>query len=218
MRLARYVAAAAMLASAVALGAPEPRAAAETFQSLFGADLARVKATRDVKDDLELAARLVAAVKDAKSQPALMALLCEKAYELSCFIPEGQATALAAMETEAEAIPAKAVACADRVVEIRQKQFDAARGEERVKAGQTLIEALLAGDDARAAATPPADATRLLRRALAVATAAKSDRRANIEARLRLEDYKRAVEKTPQDPAARDRLVHMAVVECDDPA
>jgi len=108
MRLARYVAAAAMLASAVALGAPEPRAAAETFQSLFGADLARVKATRDVKDDLELAARLVAAVKDAKSQPALMALLCEKAYELSCFIPEGQATALAAMETEAEAIPAKA--------------------------------------------------------------------------------------------------------------
>ena len=218
MTLSRCLAPVMVLVCGTLVWAAEPDPAAETFQSLFGADLARVKATREVKDDLELAARLVSAAKDAKSQPPLVALMCEKAYELSWLTPDGQATALEAMELEAEILPAKAVACADRIIEVRQKQFDLARGEERTKAGESLAAALLAGASVRAAATPPADATVLLRRALAVASAVKSEQRAEIEARLRVEDLRRLVERNPQDVAARDRLVRALVVDLDDPA
>jgi len=72
--------------------------AAAVFQSLYGEDLKRVAATRDTADDVALAARLLEAAKAAETQPALLALLCEKAADLGLADPRGFDTALAAAD------------------------------------------------------------------------------------------------------------------------
>jgi len=202
--------------------------AAEAFESLYGKDWTRVKSTSDVRDDNELAKKLFAAAKEAKDQPEFLAILCEKACELAAN-PMGYATAAEALELEAAGVPEKASAVAARLVEIRQKQFDASKGDDRATAGEALMEAILPVADAREKVPDAVGAVALLRRALAAATVAKSDRRAEIEARLKtleqslrtareIEDLKRLLEADPNKVAARERLVRIYIVDLDDPA
>ena len=202
--------------------------AAEAFESLYGKDWTRVKSTSDVRDDNELAKKLFAAAKEAKDQPEFLAILCEKACELAAN-PMGYATAAEALELEAAGVPEKASAVAARLVEIRQKQFDASKGDDRATAGEALMEALLPVADAREKVPDAVGAVALLRRALAAATVAKSDRRTEIEARLKtleqslrtareIEDMKRLLEADPNKVAARERLVRIYIVDLDDPA
>ena len=67
--------------------------AAETFNALFGADLARVRKTGDARDDAALAARLLDTAKKATDQPAFLALVCETAANLGLAHPDGYAAA-----------------------------------------------------------------------------------------------------------------------------
>ncbi|HUU91431.1 MAG TPA: hypothetical protein VM238_09495, partial [Phycisphaerae bacterium] len=53
--------------------AGESDQAAPAFESLYGSDFKRVRLTREAADDLELAARLLAAAKEAAGQPAFLA-------------------------------------------------------------------------------------------------------------------------------------------------
>jgi len=202
--------------------------AAEAFESLYGKDWKRVKSTADVRDDIELARKLLAAAKEAKDQPEFLAVLCEKACELATN-PMGYATAADALELEAAGVPEKASAVAARLLEIRQKQFDASKGDERAAAGEALLALLLPMADARENAKDAIGAAALLRRALVVAAAAKSDRRTEIEARLKtleqalrtareIEDMKKLLEADPTKAAVRERLVKLYLVDLDDPA
>jgi len=202
--------------------------AAEAFESLYGKDWTRVKSTSDVRDDIELAKKLLAAAKEAKDQPEFLAILCEKACELAAN-PMGYATAAEALQLEAAGVPEKASAVAARLLEIRQKQFDASKGDDRAAAGEALMEALLPVADAREKVRDAAGTAVFLRRALAAATVAKSDRRTQIEARLKtleqslrtareIEDIKRLLEADPNKMAARERLVRLYLVDLDDPA
>ena len=201
----------------------------EVFESLYGADVRRVKATRDPKDDMELAGRLLDAARQAESQGEFMALLCEKACGLAGAFPEGAATALAAMELLSAKVPEKAAACAERIVDVRQRQFDLSRGEERLKDGEALIDALLAACDAKAGAGVYGDATALCRRAVLVATAVRSQKRAEIDSRIKamadaakvareVEELKGQLAKDPQNAATRERLVRLCLVDRDNPA
>ena len=104
---------------------------AETFNALYGADLARVRGTGDTRDDVALAVRLLAAAKRAADQPAFVTVLCERACELALGHPTGYPTALKAMDFLAQTVPEKAAACAARTLGIRQKQFDTSRGDAR---------------------------------------------------------------------------------------
>jgi hypothetical protein len=161
--------------------AEEAAKAAEAFQSLYGADLQRVKATRDLKDDIELAARLLDAAKSMANQPAMLTVLCERACELASAAPDGYATAIEAMELEAAKVPAKAVACGDKALALRQKRFDAAKGDEKAKAGDDLIDAITRVVDAKVAAGAPAEALETCKRALAVAYVIGSPRKDELE-------------------------------------
>jgi len=220
------------LAACAAARAAEGDKAAEAaaaFESLYGADLKRVRATRDPKDDLDLAVRLVAAAKDAAAQPEFLAILCTTACDLASAHPDGHKTAEAALDLLASQVPVQAGPCAERLAEIHQKQFDAARGAERSRAGEDLIDALRALADAKESDGAYADAAAVCRRAQAVAKAVKSDRAAALDARLAnlaqamksaktLEDLKKQLDATPQDAALREKLVRLLLTELDDPA
>ena len=210
-----------------AAGAEADKAAeaAKVFESLYGSDVKRVGATADPKDDLDLAARLVAAADQAKGQPEFYALVLESAATLAAASPDGYETAVRALDALAAEVPSRGPACADRVVDIRQKQYDAARPADRAAAGEHLIEALVAVADLKAAS----DAAAVLRRAQAVARAVKGGRQDEIEARLQrlaqaqkveqqIADLKTVLEKTPDNPAAREKLVRLYLVDLDDPA
>jgi hypothetical protein len=131
--------------------------AAAALQSLYGVELDRLKASRDPKESVGLATKLLAAAKQTAGQPELAAVLCEKAYELALAHSDGYATAVEAIRLEAAAAPEKAAACADRLVEVRQRQFDQAKGDARPSAGETLIDAVLAAVETRQKAGAPAD-------------------------------------------------------------
>ncbi|MCX5676831.1 MAG: hypothetical protein NTX87_17715 [Planctomycetota bacterium] len=203
--------------------------AAAAFESLYGADLKRVCATRDPKDDLELAARLLAAARQATGQPEFVAVLCENACDLALVHPDGCATATEAMQLEAAAIPGKAAACAERMVDVRQRQFDVAKSDARAAAGATLIDAILASLAQRQKTGVKPDEASYYKRALMVARAVKSDRAAALDARLKdleqaarlgieVENLKKQLAANPENPAARLRLVRLLLVDLDDPA
>jgi tetratricopeptide (TPR) repeat protein len=227
MRVPRHLAAAAVLCLlAAALPADE---AEDAFNSLYGNDYKKATATPDKADDVALAADLLKAAKAQGVQPGLVAILCDKAHELGVRLPTGYETAVEAMELVAQAIPAAAPPALDRVATIREKQYQAAKGLEKADAGEVFIESVLAAAAAHMASGATAEASALLRKALVVANAIKSDRKNEIQGRidfaatrLRIEkqvaDLKAKLVANPQDAAVRKQLVQACLVELDDPA
>jgi hypothetical protein len=209
--------------------APETQAAQAAFNAAFAADLARVKASRDPKESLELAGRMLATAKETQTQVAFLTLLCEKAYDLAVPYPSGLPTALEAMTLLASLAPEKATACADAVAEVRQRQFLAARDADRGKAGENLIDALVKAAGLREQAGTIPEAITLYKKAQAVAAAVRSDRKAALDAKVadlmqaakmtvELAALKKQVQSNPADADARERLVRLYLVCLDDPA
>jgi len=210
-------------------GGDEAAEATRVFESLYGTDLKAVRETPAPQDDLELGKRLLAAADQAKGQPAFLAVLLERAADLAEVHPDGYETAIGALVRLSEAIPEKAGAAAGRVVAIRQKQFSAARGADRSKAGEALIDALLASADWAENAGDLSDAETLLRRAQRVGRSVRSDRLSGIDARLSrvahaiqtatsIAQHKDRLAKDPANHGARAELVRLLLVDADDPA
>jgi hypothetical protein len=210
--------------------APDDAAkAAEVFQSLYGEDLKRIAATRDAADDVALAARLLEAAKAAETQPALLALLCEKAADLGLADPRGFDTALAAAGLLAAKVPEMADAAMDKVVAVRRRQYDLSRGADRAPAGEKLCEAIGDAAAAQAEAGDWDEAVKRYRQALALAHTLRSDKAAALEARLKTatqrqqsvakaEQLEARVKADPADRQARDQLIRLVLVDLDDPA
>ncbi len=218
-----------LLATPSATSADDPDMAAKTFDSIYGEDLKRVLATRDAADDLDLAGRMLATARDSTRKPAFLALLCDRVYDLASPTREGGAVAIQAMELLAESVPAKAGACAERILAIRQKQFDAARGMDKLLVGESILDVLLPVAEDTAAAGNLTDAAAQYRRAAGIARAAGSIRRTEIEARSKqlalglktldtVKTLKAALEKDPQDKAASEKIARLWLVDLDNPA
>jgi len=222
----RLVSAAILLASSLPVLAGE---AADTFNKLYGADLQRVAATPLPADDVALAKQMLGDAKTAGDQPAFLALLCEKAYELAVKDASGYATATAAMDLLAGKSPEKKVECLRKNAALYQKQYAAERGEAKTKAGESVITALGALAEAQTAAGDTGAADMTLRQAIAVATAIKSESKAALQARVENLAPRQKVEKQiaaikakldadPKDAASRKELVRLYLVEMDNPA
>jgi len=203
--------------------------AADTFNKLYGEDLKRVAATPLPADDVALARQMLEDAKKVADQPAFLALLCEKACELGARDASGHKTAIAAMDLLAEKVPEKKFECLQMKAGLYQKQYAAARGEAKAKAGENAITALGALADAQAAAGDADAAGLTLRQAITVATAIKSDNRAALQARIEKLAPRRKAEKQieaiqakldadPKDEASRKELVRLWLVEVDNPA
>jgi len=203
--------------------------AEDAFRSLYGNEYDKAVATADKADDVALAAQLLAAAKAPGTNPALSAVLFDKAYELGSKAPAGFETAVEAMEILAERTPAKASACWERIVALRQKQYETARGAARPEAAEGLVEALLSSGDAKLKAGASAEASAPYRRALSLAGAINSERKPEILARLdtlaarqKLEkqaaDLKARLEADSSDAATRMAVLKLHLVDLDDPA
>jgi type 1 glutamine amidotransferase len=191
--------------------------AQKVFETLYGGDFRRAASSRDTTPAVALAPKLFEAARSAEAQPELMALLCAKACELGALDPKGYETALGAAAFLSEKAPELAGPCQDKIIAIRQKQYDKARADEKVAAGDALVDVLVASE-----------ASKRLHKALTAARAVKSPKADGVELQVRAmaERQKAAAQATQlkaqvqADPAnvkARDQLVRMLVVDLDNP-
>lgn len=219
----------AMAAEAEAAAVEEAEKAAQAFQSLYGDELNRVAATRDVADNLALAAKLLGAARAADAQPALLAVLCEKAFDLAAEDPKGCETALAAAELLARKTPERAQALQERILSVRQRQYDASRGDARSAAGEALVKCLADVAAARTAVGAFEEAARFYRQALTVARAIRSASAEWIGSQIkRLGEQQRLaanlprlvanLKTNPDNREARDQLIRLLLVDLDNPA
>ena len=228
MRIVTSIAAILLLAAAAAL-ADDADEARDTFNSLFAKDLEAVQGTGAKTDDVALAARLVETAGKSTGEPAFLSLLCEHACRLASGHPSGYATAIRAMDLLAEHVPEKAAEARQRLLDLRRKQFEAARGEARQAAGEALLDALLALAETKQEGGDTTGAAALYREARTVAKAAGSNRLPEIEAaaedlarRIRLAsrvaDVKAILARDPGNVGAREGLVRLYLVNLNDPA
>ncbi len=203
--------------------------ATETFNSLYAKDIQKVKATRDKADDVALAKELLKAAKASEGQPALLALLCENACELSRADPAGYEFAAAAMALLAEKVPKTKARCMREIVAIRQRQFRRAQGLDRFGAAGELIDACVTAGDERVACDELREARVYYEKALPLAVKINSERGGEIEARIKrlaprarilreFELMERRLKANAKDVLARRRLIELHAVEFDDPA
>jgi len=182
--------------SAVAEGAEGERAEAEaTFDSLYGDDVAKVTRTRDKKDDVALAARLLETARGQDVQPVLAAVLAEKAITLGAAHPDGYDTAVDAADLMLEVAPERSADAYEHLIDLREQQHRAAKGLDKIGAAETLIETFLMAADARLDGGEAAEALGVMRRASRLARSIRSDRQDEIQARM-----DRAGEETPGRP------------------
>jgi hypothetical protein len=226
MNTAGLFAAAALLLGATIAWADE---AEDAFNSLYGNEYKRVTASPDKRDGVVLAGQFLAAAKAPNIQPGLLAILCDKAYELGMKLPAGYETAAEAMDLLAQKAPAGAAAAFDKVAAVRDKQYQVTKGPDRADAGEVFIESVVAAAAAHMTAGDAAQGAALLRKALVVANAIKSDRKNEIQGRIdfaatrlriekQVEELKAKVQANPDDSAARKQLVQTCLVELDAPA
>ncbi len=225
-----WVAAVVVLCAGGARGAEpmEVQEAREVFESLFGADLGKVAATRDTRDDVELGAKLLETARTTPNHPELIALLCVKAFELGSTHRMGYETAAEAMDYLSAQQPEKAPACQEQVLPIRQRLYDTTRGRDRTEAGQALLASLETVADAKTRGRDFVEAGSLYRRAIYLARSIQSDRQGPIEEKARhlvrlrhvqqqIEMLQGRLEADPSNAVARDGIVRLCLVDMNDP-
>lgn len=230
-RLATALAGAAVIICALpAAGAGQDAGDAKAaFQSLYGAKLRDVNGTLDKSDDLALAQQMLEAAKVAAGTPELVTLLCDSAFQLGLRDRGGYATALAAMELLITQRPDLKLDAMQRIVQVRQQEFNQSRGAERAAAGESLVSAITALSQARLETAAYGPAMEDLRRALVIARQAGSSQADQLKDQLRLVNYEfqlsRQVEglrtrllRDRSDHAAAEELIALLVREMNDPA
>ena len=199
------------------------------MEKLFGKELRKVAQTGDRADDVELAKQLVSVAAKSDRQESLCVMLCNKAFDMTHRIGIGHAAAVEAMEVLADKAPDQMTGCLERIVTVRQRQYALLRGDERAEVGEEFIDACMALAELRAEAGKYADAVLMVRRALAIATEAKSYLKVEIQQELTRLIARERVERTiarakarlqadGDDATARTALILACVVGLDDPA
>lgn len=202
--------------------------AVETFDRLYGKDVARVRGTRDTADDLKLAGDLLQAARGLGDDPDLVKLLCENAGDLAANDAGGIPVALRAMELLSEKVPAARGGCLEKIASLREKAYRTVRPEERAVAGEELMDAYLAAAETAAEGEDFPAARRWYGLASRTAAGIGSARAANVtESIKRLNDRERTVQErrqmenrvkaNPGDRVARNRLIELYLVEFDRP-
>ena len=210
-----------------AAGAEDAKA---VFDSIFGERLKKAQATMTKKDDIALAEELLAATDRVKGEPALLTLMCEKAYELTSRLPDGFDVAVKAAGILAENVPDKKAESQEKVLAVRRLQYLRARGPRKQAVGEALVKVMIAVADARLAAGKASQASPLYREASITASALRrTDLTSAIVAKLKdcadrvqvenkIQELKARLQRNADDAAVRRELILLYVVELDNPA
>jgi hypothetical protein len=225
MRLLMAVVMLVMAAACFGAGKSEVE---EVFDSVYGKDISQVTSTSTVKDDIELAAKLLDAAKTIQNRPDLMALLCEKAFELGSKGRQGYQTAVDAMELLADRVPGKRDASRESILKIYRRHYEQSKGPAKISAGERYIDVLLEAADARGEAGDNIAEAALCRKALQIAKQIKSSMKNQIDARVkealerervqkRINAMVLRLKKKPSDTATRNKLIWAYILEMDAP-
>jgi len=200
---------------------------AKDFEEMYGEEFKRVVATRDVQDDVDFAVQLLEAARAPNTPPAMIALLCEKANELAMAAARNYEVAVRALGILAELVPDRKDECLTRVVALRQRQYDTAKGDAHSAAADLLVDALDRSAQFKADAEDFDGAAALYRHALAVAPNAEGkdavkDKIALLAFRQKtarqVADLKARIAAEPADKPARGELLRLYLVNLDNPA
>jgi len=207
-------------------GAQEPPTPEQVFEQVYGPQYELVTKSTTTVDDVALARDLVEAAKRTPDTPGLVALLCTRARELAERDREGEAVAVASLETLAELVPAERGAAMDKLASYYHRQYLRARGEERGPVGQRLIRTFEAAAAHHLRTGNAAEALALYRKASGIARAIRADSSgldeaiAQTAARMRameqIEKYKQLL-RAKKSPEIAERLVMSYVVDLDAP-
>ena len=154
-------------------------------EELFGEAVRRASATPGADDDLKVAAELLAACDKAGKNPALLTVLCRRAFALAGRTPKGLDLALEAMQLLRDRVPATAAECDVEILSIRSRQYAAARGAKRKATGKALVAALLKRAEREGEARNRPEALKLTRQALEIATRLRLDLLPALRAKLK---------------------------------
>jgi len=203
--------------------------AREIFKSLFGQEVAQVTKTSSTVDDVKLAGKLLDAVGTSRDQPELMALICEKAYDLGRKNSNGYDVALEAMGVLASKSPKKKAQCLEKVVSLHQLRYAKSSRADRPEIALTLANAMINACDANAQAGNIAAAKSLCMRASRLAVTARLPLKNALQAKYkelvaaeravrRIAGYEARLKADPSQITAREALINIYLVEKNDPA
>ena len=222
----------------LAIGASAIQAATETaaeteakatFKSLYGEEVARAMRTPSTVDDVKLAGKLLNAVGTSRDQPELLAIICNKAYDLGKKNSDGYDVALEAMNILSISSPDKKPQCLDKVVSLHQLRYTKSKLADRPAVAQALINAMIDACDANAQAGNIAAAKLQCLRASRLAVTARLPLKEALQAKYkelvaveriakRVAGYKARLKADPSQIAAREALINIYLIERNDPA
>lgn len=224
MRSAWVVAAVCLLASVARGDTPE-----QTFGAAFGAEIKQVRSTTATDDDLTLAAKIMAQVKDV-TDPATRALYCGKAADVAACAVTGMPIIEEAMKSLAEIDPqnrADGEQVLGSACDTLCRRFRTS--DDGHKANELLIRAALVAGDGLSGRGQFAAAARTFARAAEVASplncawrhlaeekAGMAKARSEIEARLL--KHRDRLKVSPKDAVAARVLGLTHLTDLDDPA
>jgi len=212
-----------------AAGADAENEAAATFKSLYADEIARTKRTPAISDDIKLAGKLLVAAGASRSQPALLKLICDSAYDLGKRSSAGYDVALEAMHVLSANSPASKPQCLDRIVGIHQLQYMRSKGPDRTAAAGVLLEAMMASADANAQAGNLAAAKMQCLKASRLALTARLPQKDAIQDKYKaliamerteklIVGHEKRLKLDPSNIASREALISIHLIEKNDPA
>ena len=199
------------------------------FDQLYGKRIARVRDTSAKEDDVELARELLSATREAKDSAELFTLLCDHAYELTSRYSDGFATAIEAMNVLAGQLPDQADRCRLRLIEVRERQFRTATGQQRIDAGRALIADALTTAQKHLEQNAFKKAGEIFQKLLPIARSIRSPRlnqinrltkytRHRVSLQHQIDRWKQQVRANPGDADVQSKLLWTYLIELDDPA
>jgi hypothetical protein len=223
----------------VAPAVPAPPAAAATdssdasasqaYQTLFGAEEKRVRATTTPKDDGQFANKLMEKSKSLTDDPALLRMVYAKAYEFGIKDPEGYTAAAQALAKLGECNAMPKMELQDRQLELARLRLKRGNTTDRAEAGNWLIDELTGEGDRFAGLHDYAEALKRYTEAAAVASQVGSPRvdevrgrvknlQARMATRERLNKLVAQFEARPGDSKLAGQIVTGFLLDLDDPA
>jgi hypothetical protein len=203
--------------------------AQSVYDDLFGQEAKQIAESAIKTDDVAFASRLLKAADELQGQADLKALLYEKACEYAMHSPTGYAVALQALDGLDKTVPAKRAENLQTRLLLAQALYnDAKTPDERLKTGRTLLAVVETLANRKMNAGQFADAVPLYRQAASLAEALRLDSKDDLQAKLKqaqarvaidlqLEQVKAKLKASPDDKTALEQLVHIYLVDLDNP-
>ncbi len=117
--------------------------AGKTFDELYGKQMRKVKVTRGVEDDVELAEAIWKAAETIKESKVLRAVMLEAVHELTARTDAGVTRGVGALEELGRINPKKANVYQKQLVGIWERVYRRAKGESRKRAGRELVKMMI---------------------------------------------------------------------------